>query len=135
MKTLLRIYMVELFGLYVANSIASGLEFQNQLPGFLVTAGALAVASIVVRPIINILILPITLATMGLLKFLGHAIMLYVVDLALNQFSVAYFNFPGLHSVYLDLPSIQFGHGVMAYIAFSFVISFVTGSVNWLIKH
>jgi len=135
MKIIVRIFVVEFFGLYLANSVAKGLVFQNELQGFIITAGALAVATRLIRPIINILLLPLTLATLGLLKFLSHTVTLYLVDVALNQFSVEYFDFPGLKSQYLDLPAVHFNHGVMAYLAFSILISFVTGFVNWLMKH
>lgn len=134
MKRIARAFTVEFFGLYVASRVASGLVFQNELEGMVITAMGLAVASMLVRPVINFLILPLTLATMGLLKFLGHAIMLYLVDLALVQFAVEQFDFPGLVSPYLDLPPVHYPAGPFAYVAFSLVISVVTGLVHWLMK-
>jgi uncharacterized membrane protein YvlD (DUF360 family) len=133
-KKIIKIYAIELFGLYVAGEIAGGLTYVNALEGVLVTTAGLTVASMLVKPIINILILPLTLATLGLLKFLSHAVMLYLVDLALVQFSVEGFNFAGLKSPYLDLPAVNFPKGIFAYVAFSLIISFVTGFVNWLRK-
>lgn len=134
MKKLLRIYAIELWALYVADQVAGGLVFQERLTGMIVTAGAMALASLVVRPIINILILPLSLATLGLLKFLSHAVMLYLVDFALVQFKVEGFYFAGLKSPYLDLPAVNYDNGVMAYIAFSLIIATVAGLVHWLTK-
>lgn len=134
MKKLLRIFAIELLALYFANEIASGLQFQFQLEGFLITAAALALASKIVRPIINILLLPLTLATLGVFKFLSHTVVLYLVDYGLQQFKVTGFYFPGLTSNYLDLPSISYGEGVMAYLAFSLLISIMTGVFHWLSK-
>jgi uncharacterized membrane protein YvlD (DUF360 family) len=133
MKKLLKIYATELLALYFANQIASGLVFQDKLTGLLITAAALAIATTLIRPIINILILPLSLATLGLFKFFSHAITLYLVDLALQQFSIVGFYFPGLHSQYLDLPMISFGSGPLSYIAFSVLISIITFVINWII--
>lgn len=134
MKRIVRLFAVEFFGLWVANKIATGLVFQDQLLGMAVTAGALAVATTLIKPVVNLLLLPLTLATLGLLKFLGHTITLYIVDLALDQFKVTGFHFAGLSSPYLDLPPVSYDSQVMAYIAFSIVISVVTGLVHWLMK-
>lgn len=134
MKKLLRIFAIELIALYFANEIASGLTFQFQLEGFLITALALALASKLVRPIINILLLPLTLATMGVFKFLSHTVVLYLVDYGLQQFKVTGFHFPGLTSNYLDLPAINYDKGIMAYLAFSLLISIMTGAFHWISK-
>lgn len=134
MKKILRIYAIELFGLYAVDQIASGLVFQSRFEGMLVTALALAAATLFIKPIIGILLLPLTLATIGLLKFLNHTITLYIVDVALEEFSIGGFHFAGLTSDYLDLPAISYNKGVMAYIAFSILISLVTGIVGWITK-
>lgn len=134
MKRIARLFVVEFFGLWVANEIATGLVFQNEIEGMVITAAALAVATTLIKPVVNLLLLPLTLATLGLLKFLGHTITLYIVDLALDQFSVTGFHFAGMNSPYLDLPAISYSSPVMAYIAFSIVISVVTGLVHWLMK-
>lgn len=134
MKWLLRIYAIELLGLYFVDIVASGLVYQDKLVGILITAGALAVGATLVKPIINILILPLSLATLGLMKFFSNAIILYLVDLALDQFKVTGFNFAGLTSPYLDLPAFSYGSGLFAYIAFAALISTITGLAHWLTK-
>lgn len=134
MKAIPRLFVVEFIGLYFANEIAQGLVFQDGLFSMILTSLALAVAMRLIKPIINVLLLPLTLATLGLFKFLTHAVTLYVVDLALNQFTVTNFNYPGLVSTYLDLPTIQFGEGFMAYIAFSLLISVITSLIHWIVK-
>ncbi|MCH7723558.1 MAG: hypothetical protein IIC76_09565 [Bacteroidetes bacterium] len=82
----------------------------------------------------NILILPLTLATLGLFKFLAHAITIYVVDLALPQFEVVGFDFAGYSTQYFEIPAINFGPGIMSYIAFSVVLSLVVTAIHWVAK-
>lgn len=134
MKRILRIIVIEIAGLYVASQIASGMIFASQPESILIAGAALGIAMFLIKPIINILLLPLTLATMGLFRFAGHAITIYVVDVALPQFNIEAFNFPGLKSQYLDIPEIHFQKGILAYFAFSFLIWFITGMINWLRK-
>lgn len=134
MKRILRIIAVELAGLYLASQIAQGLVFQNQAEGFLITGMALGIAMYSIRPIINILLLPLTLATMGIFKIVGHALTLFIIDVALVQFEVVGFKFAGFTSQYFDLPALELSKGPLSYLAFSIVVSIVTALINWLRK-
>ena len=135
MNKIVKIFAIEFIGLYVANQLADGFSFNgNQLYGFIITAGALTIAMKLVKPIINILILPLSLATMGLFKFISHTVTLYIIDLALDQFKVTHFYFAGFSNDYFDLPVVSFNQGIMAYIAFSIIISAVVSIVSWIMK-
>lgn len=126
MKKLLKIFTREVLALYVATQIASGIVFENALQGLIVAGVALAVAQYIVKPVVNLLLLPINLATLGLFRFISHAITLFIVDVALNDFQVTGFHFLGLTSKFLDLPAINFEAGPVAYVAFSLILFVVT---------
>ena len=126
--------MREVIALYLAFRIASGLEFADFIEGILITGLALAVATYLVKPIINILILPLSLATLGLFRFVAHAIMLFIVDLALPQFSVSGFHFVGAATQFGNIPPINFGAGPLAYIGFSVVIATLSTTLHWIAK-
>jgi len=134
MKRLFKIFAIEIVGLYIASQIATGMEFTDQLAGMVITGIGLAFATRLIKPIINILILPLTLATLGLFKFIGHTITLYIVDLAMPQFNVVGFHFAGTVNQYFSIPAINFDNRIMAYIAFSIVISVVTMIIGWIVK-
>jgi uncharacterized membrane protein YvlD (DUF360 family) len=89
MKKIVNIFAIEVASLFIATQIASGIVFQNGLEGLFVAGVALAIAAYFVRPVVNILLLPLNLVTLGLFKFIGHAVTLFIVDLALNQFLIA----------------------------------------------
>jgi len=126
MKKIVRIFAVEVAGLYITSQIAQGLAFEYELEGLVITGIALAIAMYLVKPIVNVLLLPLNMVTLGLFKFLSHAVTIYIVDIALSQFQVQGFNFPGLVSRYLDLPAITFAEGPLAYVAFSVLLSVIT---------
>jgi uncharacterized membrane protein YvlD (DUF360 family) len=135
MKKILRMAAREIIALYLTSLVATGMQFSGAKTESLIVAGlALAIATYLVKPIVNILILPITLATMGLFKFLAHTITLYIVDIGLPQFQVTGFHFAGFESPYFDLPPINFDAGFLSYIAFSIVLYAIVSTIHWVAK-
>lgn len=134
MRRIGKLLFLEAFGLYAANKIAAGLTFEGGYQSVAITIAALAIASYFVRPIINILILPLSLATLGLFKFIGHAITLYLVDLVLPQFSITGFVFDGFSSSLISFPPISLPAGALAYIGFALVLSIITTFIHWIVK-
>ncbi len=130
MKRIVNIFAVEVASLFIATQIASGIVFQNGLEGLFVAGVALAIAAYFVRPVVNLLLLPLNLVTLGLFKFIGHAVTLFIVDLALNQFQIVGFHFVGASTRWLDIPAVNFGEGALAYLAFSILISVVSGLLS-----
>lgn len=133
MKRILRVFVIEGFVLYLISQITTGLNFEGGIQGLIAASVALGIASFFVKPIINVLLLPLNLLTFGLLKFVGNAITLFLVDLVLNQFKVGAFNFNGVTSPLIDIPSLAFPEGVLSYIAFSALISLVTTVIYWFV--
>lgn len=132
-KKVIRIFAVESTSLYIISNITSGLYFENGAQSLLYTGGALTVTVFLVKPIINLLILPINLVTFNFFRFASHAITLFLVDLALSEFAVRSFNFNGFSSNLIDLPPVFFEAGVFSYLAFSFVLSFLTSAIYWIV--
>lgn len=131
MKRLLRHYIVDTATLYGVSLIASGLVFDEGIKTVLLAGLALSIASILVKPIINLLLLPINLITFNLFRWLSSAVALYLVTLVVPGFSVVEFAFAGYSSSLITIPPLHFG-GVLAYIAFSFVLSAIGSVVYWV---
>lgn len=126
MKKLVKIFSREVVALYIATQIAQGIQFENYLEGIFIAGIALAAAQYVVKPIVNMLLLPINLATLGLFRFLSHAITLFIVDVALNQFVVTSFHITGFTSKFFDMPTIDLPGGPLAYVGFSVILFVIT---------
>ena len=133
MKRFLRIFIVESVTLYLVSLITTGLIFKDGTPSLLETAIALAVAALFVRPVVNLFLLPLNLLTFGFFRFLTNAVTLFIVDLVLTQFSVGEFFFKGYPGALIALPSVGFPAGVLSYLAFSFMLSFISSLIYWLI--
>jgi uncharacterized membrane protein YvlD (DUF360 family) len=93
----------------------------------------LTATTLLVKPIINILLIPLNLITFGFFKWISSAVALYLVTLLVPGFKILYFSFSGLSSKWLDIPAFSIS-GFLSYVAFSFILSFLTSIIYWLIK-
>jgi len=132
MKKVLRHYVIDTFILFVVSKIASGLVFENGVETLLLAGAGLTVASLLAKPIINLLLLPLNLITFNLFKWVSSAVALYLVTLVIPGFKITGFFFEGLSSQWLDLPSLSFT-GFFSYIAYSFIFSLFSAFIYWLI--
>ena len=132
MKKILRHYVINTLILYVVSRIAHGLYFENGLETIIIAGAGLTVASLLAKPVINLLLLPINLITFNLFKWVSSAVALYLVTIVVPGFKITGFIFAGLSSQWLDLPAINLS-GFLAYVAFSFMFSFFASFIYWLL--
>ncbi|MFC1649550.1 phage holin family protein [Patescibacteria group bacterium] len=133
MRRILRYFVIDMFALYVVSNVAVGMEFNGGWKTFLLTGLVLTVITILGKPVMKILLLPLNLITFGLFNWVGNAIGLYIVTLIVDGFRVEGFYYVGLTSKWLDVPELTLS-GPLAFIAFSFLLSFITGFLHWLFK-
>lgn len=133
MKGILKTLFVNLLILYIVCQMFQGIVFKKGPETFLVAGALLAVSSITVKPLINIMILPINLVTFGLFRWFSSAATLYVITLVLPDFLINQFFYGGYTSMWFDIPSVKF-HGIFAIIAYSFTMSILNTILHWLLK-
>jgi len=124
MKRIFRQFVVETVSLYLISQLAKGLVFEFGNETLLLTGLALTVATILVKPIINLLILPINLITFGFFKWVSSSVTLYIVTLVVFGFKINNFFLPSYDLNYFVTPEVSFS-GVAAYIAHSFLLSII----------
>lgn len=133
MKTILKHFIIDTATLYLISLAVRGIVFQNGIETILLAGAVLALTTLIVRPILNLLLLPINLVTFGLFKWVTYAIVLYLTTVIVPGFKLMDFVFGGFSNVYFVLPPIGLS-GPLAFIAFSFLISFVSSLVYWVLK-
>lgn len=133
MRTLLKHFVVETISLYLVSITVSGLVFQNGYFTMIYAGIALMLISTVIKPVINILLLPLNLITFGLFKWVSVVIALYLVTLVIPGFEILNFSYPGLQTYLLNLPPINLT-GVFSFVAFSFLISTISSIIGYIFK-
>lgn len=113
--------------------MATGMVFEGGLKTFLTASLVLMFVTLLGRPVISILLLPINLVTFGMFKWVSSAIALYLVSLIVPGFYVVGFYYQGFVSKWVDIPSLNL-EGWMAYVGFSFLLSLISGLLHWVRK-
>jgi putative membrane protein len=132
-KGILKHFIINTVSLYLVSLIVSGIIFSQGTYSILLAGLGLTLATMVIKPVINILLLPINLVTFGLFRWVSFAITLYLVTLVVPGFKLANFYFAGFSSPWFSLPVISLT-GFLAFIAFSFLISLLASVAYWIIK-
>ncbi|KKR99160.1 MAG: putative membrane protein [Microgenomates group bacterium GW2011_GWC1_41_20] len=129
----IKYFLISSVTLYLISLVISGLVFENGINTIVLTGIALTVASLIIKPVINILLLPLNLITFGLFRWVGYAVALYIVTLVVPGFKIVNFAFNGMTSYWISIPAITFS-GIIAIVAFSFIISIISSILDWLLK-
>lgn len=133
MKRIIRHYLIDTSSLWAISQIASGITFGNGVNTLLMAGVGLTLISIFAKPIINLLLLPLNLVTFGIFRWISSAVVLYLVTLIISDFKINFFHFAGLSNKWIDIPVLDF-KGILAFIAFSFLLSVLTSFFYWLVK-
>ncbi|HTK03270.1 MAG TPA: phage holin family protein [Alphaproteobacteria bacterium] len=133
MRTILKHFIINTITLYLISQAVNGIKFAEGSYTLLLAGLVLTLTTLIIRPIINILLLPINLITFGLFKWVGYAITLYLVTLIVPGFKLLDFVFKGYNSYWFSLPAFSLP-GFLAFIAFSFLISFISSIIYWVFK-
>ncbi len=133
MRTILKHFIINTVTLYLISQAVSGISFSEGSYTLLLAGVVLTLTTMIIRPIINILLLPINLITFGLFKWVGYAITLYLVTLIVPGFKLLDFMFKGYNSYWFAIPALTLA-GFFAFIAFSFLISTVSSIFYWIFK-
>lgn len=129
----IKYFLISSVTLYMVSLVVSGMIFENGITTIVLTGIVLCLTSLIIKPVINILLLPLNLITFGLFRWVSYAVAFYIVTLVVPGFKIVGFAFSGLTSYWLSIPAISL-KGILAYIVFSFVISLVSSILDWLLK-
>ena len=133
MRAIVKHFLIDTIALYLISQAVGGIVFARGIETLFLTGAVLALATMIVRPILNLLLLPLNLVTFGLFKWVTYAITLYLVTLVVPGFALTDFVFAGWSSYWFLIPAISLS-GTLAFFAFSFLISFVSSIIYWIFK-
>lgn len=135
MKRILRNIFIQIGALYFTSVLIQGMEFKKGLISLFITGAFLSISSFVVKPVVNVLLLPLNLVTLNFFRWVGNLVVLYLATLVLTtEFSISAFKYDGFSSTLFDIPQIVLYPGILSFVAFAFVISIIAGIFHWLVS-
>ena len=133
MKSLLRNTIFNAISLFVLVQFISGLRVQGGIVNFLIGGFALSLLFLIVKPVLNIISLPLNLITLGLFSFLTNAIIFYLLTVFVTSVSITSFTFAGFSFAGFIIPKIYF-NAFFAFIVVALLQSLIVSFLSWLIK-
>ncbi len=112
MKKILKYTLYLAFALVIENEIWHNLAFSSKIETIIKVALILAIFELILKPIIKILLLPITFLTLGLIRIVINTLGLYLAVFLIHDFNVSSLQL-------FNLPL----NGFLAYLFTSFIIS------------
>lgn len=92
---------------YTAQYFLSGVQLEPTWSAYLIASFVFVIFNSILSPIIKLLLLPINLITLGLFRWLTNVLVLYLFDLLYDGINIVSFNYPGLTSSLISLPTGQ----------------------------
>lgn len=133
MKTLLRIFIVTIISLWVVDYwLPEGLRIDGGWSTLAKTSGWLTAANLFVRPLVNLVLLPLNLLTMGSFKWITQVLILWGVTYLNPDVHISTFKLAG-QFLGFGLPQITL-EGVFAYVAIGFLLTFISNLILWLFE-
>ncbi len=134
LRLLFRSIAINLASVYIAANILSGIIIYVGGPKTLLMAAVvIALVNLLVKPIVNLLLLPIHLVTMGVFRWVANLITLYVVTIVVPNLQIHSFTFSGVDLKYVIIPVVHFS-AFGAFLVSTFVLTVTFHLIYWLLQ-
>lgn len=133
MKNLLRNILIYSGSLFALTELLPGVEISGGVPAYLICGTVLSVMFIVVKPILNIISLPLNILTLGLFSFFSNILILFLLTLVVPYIQVSPFVFDGYSYGGFIIPRMEFNL-FFAFVVSGLILSAIITVLTWLIK-
>ena len=134
LRLFLRTIAINLASVYLASQILSNvISYVGGYRTLLMAAVAIAVVNLFVRPVVNLLLLPIHLVTLGVFRWIANLITLYIVTWLVPNLQIHAFTFPGANLQYVIIPAINFSP-FGAFVVATFTLTVTFHFMYWILQ-
>ena len=133
MKSLIRNIVINSLSLFILALAIPGFRVSGGVLTYLLGGIALSILFMIVKPILNIISLPLNLVTLGLFSFVTNAIIFYLLTVFVTPITITAFTFPGVSSAGFIIPKLYI-NTLFAFILIAFFQSLIVTFASWIIK-
>jgi putative membrane protein len=134
LRLLLRSLAINFAGIYILFQLLSGvIVFYGGFSTLVCLAVLVSLSNLLVKPLVNLLLLPIHLVTMGLFRWISNLVTLYLITVFFPGFKIHSFVSSRFDLVYVIVPSIHFSvFGAFLLVALAMAVVF--HFLYWLLQ-
>lgn len=130
-KRFLRSLAIYTFVIWLIAENLGGISYSDNA-AILVAAGiSLSLVEAFVKPLLNLLLLPFNLITLGTFRWVVNVFVLYIATLLVKGFSITAFSYPGANLGGFIVPAMDLSL-FWAYIVVALAISILSSLLFWL---
>lgn len=111
----------------------SGVIVKGGAPTYIIGGLILSVMLVTIKPILNLISLPLNLITLGLFSFFVNSIILYLLTVFLPNITITPFTFTGYEFAGFIIPQIYF-NSLMAFVVSASILSINHAFFEWLLR-
>ena len=134
MKSFFRNTLYNSFALYLISQVLPGVKVYGGLPTYIFGGLVLTILLVLLRPILNLLAMPLNLITLGMFSFLVNVVIFYLLTVLVVGISITSFTFPGYTYAGFVIPQMHF-NTLFAFIFTSFLQSLIFSFISWITKN
>lgn len=110
MKYIVRTFVFNCFALWLTSELIPALHLPDGWQTLLFAGFVLSILSLIVKPLLKILFIPINILTFGLLSWVIHGIVMYLLTVLMPEVQIAPWTFPGVSWAGFVIPSIAWSY-------------------------
>lgn len=131
MRYLFRLFLIHVLSLWFLITVNNGFTVSGNWQVFLYAALLLTVISIIVKPVLKLLFLPINMITLGFFSWVINIAILYVLVLVSPQIHIRAWNFVGSSGPFVTIPAFRLAQSVN-FIVSALLLALTIKVLRWI---
>lgn len=133
-RKLLKSIAINSLGIYLSTVITSGLvSFAGDFKALISTGFVFVLVNALVKPIVNLLLLPIHIITLGTFRWITNLILLYIITRLVPEFVINSYVSSKIDLGFISIPPVYFSQ-LGSYLLATFILSLIFQFLYWLFE-
>lgn len=133
MKTILRATLLNSLSLWLTSLVATGLIIEGGIETLVLAGFVLFLIQKLLKPVLEVITLPINLATLGLFSWILNVVALYLLTILVGGIAILPFTFQGSNISGFIIPKTTFNQ-ITAFVAVTLILTIIQRFLSWLRK-
>lgn len=133
MKGVLRKIVINSFSLWLTMLLAAGFIVEGGIKTFIIGGFVLFLIQNLVKPVLQVLTLPLNFATFGLVSAVLNVLSLYLLTIVIREISIVPFTFQGFAFTDFVVPKMDFNL-LGSFVIIALTLTLIQKAFKWLLK-
>jgi putative membrane protein len=133
MKGILKNTLINGLSLFLLTQLITGIAIEGGFVAYVLAGFCLTLLFTILRPILNLISLPLNALTLGFFSVFTNGILFYLLTVFIPSVSIKAFTFPGASFAGFIIPKISI-NTFFAFLVVAFLQSIIFTLIKWIIR-